>query len=73
MKTMEDKKGVNDTMRYAGLATQWLVMLGLAVWGGMKLDKMIGWRFPALTVVLPLLALGVSLWQLVKSFNKPKK
>lgn len=60
-------------MRYAGLATQWLVMLLLAVWGGMKLDKMIGWRFPVLTVVLPLLALCISLWQLIKAFNKPNK
>jgi len=68
----EQKKNTS-ALRYAGLATQWLVMLLAAVWGGMKLDKWIGWKFPLLTVVLPLLALCISLWQLIKAFNKPNK
>ena len=70
---MDNPQKYNSVMRYMGLGMQWLVMLGLAVWGGMALDGRIGWRFPLLTVLLPLLALGVSLWQLVRSFNKPKK
>jgi F0F1-type ATP synthase assembly protein I len=63
----------NNMMRYAGLATQWMVMLGLAVWIGWKLDKLTGWKFPLFIVSLPLVALCVSLWQLIKEFNKPKK
>jgi hypothetical protein len=70
---MDNPQKYSSVMRYMGLGMQWLVMLGLAVWGGMALDKRIGWRFPLLTVLLPLLALGISLWQLVRSFNKPKK
>ncbi|PZF70902.1 hypothetical protein DN068_20975 [Taibaiella soli] len=69
----DDTKKYTGMMRYAALGTQWLVMLLLAVWGGMKLDKKIGWRFPLLTVLLPLLALVISLWQLIKAFNKPNK
>lgn len=60
-------------MRYAGLATQWMVMLGLAVWGGHKLDIWIGWKFPVFLIVFPITALGFSLWQLINEFNKPKK
>lgn len=69
----DDMKKSTEMLRYAALGTQWLVMLLLAVWGGMKLDKKIGWHFPLLTVLLPLLALCVSLWQLIKAFNKPNK
>lgn len=58
--------------KYAGLATQWAVMLGLAVWGGLKLDQYLGVR--ALFVILfPVLALGYSLYQVIREFNKPKK
>lgn len=63
----------NNMMRYAGLATQWLAMLGIAVWIGFKLDKLTGWKFPLFIVSLPLIALCVSLWQLIREFNKPKK
>ncbi len=41
---MTDKNNVNNTMRYAGLATQWLVMLAAAVYIGWKIDKWIGPR-----------------------------
>ena len=56
-------------MRYAGLATQWLVLLGIAVWGGLKLDERL--HFKALFVILlPVVALIFSLWQLIRSLNK---
>ncbi|MCB0698224.1 MAG: AtpZ/AtpI family protein [Chitinophagales bacterium] len=62
-----------DIMRYAGLGTQWMVMLLLAVWAGWKLDAKTGWKFPIFIIILPLIALVVSFWQLLKTFNKPKK
>ena len=62
-----------NMMRYAGMATQWMVMLGIAVWAGLEIDERTGWRFPLFTVLLPLIAIFVSLWKLIKSFNKPGK
>ena len=70
---MENKKPDNNMMRYAGLATQWMVMLALAVLAGRWLDGNTGWKFPLFTVSLPLIALVVSLWQLIQEFNKPRK
>jgi hypothetical protein len=71
---MPNKKEPNkELMQYAGLATQWLVLLGLALWAGMAIDKHIGPQSRILTVLLPLLALTVSLYQLIKKFNKPNK
>lgn len=58
-------------MRYAGLATQWLVMLGLAVWAGLALDKRIGVA-ALFVIILPVLALVVSLWQLIRTLNSKK-
>ena len=60
-------------MRYAGLATQWMVMLALAVVAGRWIDSKTGLKFPLFTVSLPLIALVVSLWQLIQEFNKPRK
>lgn len=62
-----------EILRYAGLGTQWMVMLLLAVWAGWELDKKTGWKFPIFIIILPLIALIISLWQLIKAFNKPKK
>ena len=62
-----------SAMRYAGLATQWMAMLLAGVWIGIKLDKWTGWKFPLFVILLPLIALCYSLWQLIREFNKPKK
>jgi hypothetical protein len=58
-------------MRYAGLATQLLVLLGLGVWGGLKLDKWLHFR-ALFIIILPVLALIIALVQLIRSLNKKR-
>ncbi len=70
---MSEKGKYGNTMRYVGLGSQMMALLLVSLWLGNKLDDVIGWRFPVLLVTLPLLALVVSLWQLIKAFDKPKK
>ena len=62
-----------NTLRYAGLATQWMVTLAIAVWGGIKLDALIKWKIPVCTILFPLAALIFSLWRLIKELGKTKK
>ncbi|MBS1589027.1 MAG: hypothetical protein JST52_05385 [Bacteroidetes bacterium] len=70
----KNKNSKSNTMRFAGLASQWMVMLLIAVWLGWKIDfKWIGWKFPLFLILIPLLALSMSLWQLIREFNKPQK
>jgi len=69
MSRQSNNRQTISAMRYAGLATQWLVMLGLAVSAGLWLDKKIGVR-ALMVVVLPLVALLFSLYNLIKTFNK---
>jgi hypothetical protein len=61
-----------NIMRYASLATQWMVMMLLAVWQGIKADKLLQWKIPVFVVALPVLALGVSMWQLIKDVSRPR-
>ena len=68
---MEKQGKYSSVGKYAGLAFQWAIMLGLAVWGGMKLDEKIGVK-ALLVIVFPLLALAVSLYQIIRESN-PKK
>ena len=55
-----------DVMRYAGLGTQILVSLGLAVFAGYHGDKWIKTSFPLLVWVLPLLVVSMMIYKLIK-------
>ena len=57
-------------LKYAGLGTQWIIILLIAVGGGIALDKKTGISFPIFTVTLPLLALVYNLYALIKSLSK---
>jgi hypothetical protein len=60
-----------DWLRYAGLSTQLLVYLALAVYGGMKADRWLH-CFPLLTALLPLLVLGAVFYKLIKETGSTK-
>jgi hypothetical protein len=70
VKTPPEK--TQSVLRYASLATQWMVMMLVAVWLGYKVDKWLEWKVPVCIVLFPLTALIVSLWKLVKELGKPK-
>jgi hypothetical protein len=60
---------MKSPLRFAGLATQWAVMLGLAVWVGLWLDERMGIK-ALWIIILPLVALTVSLLQLIRELNR---
>lgn len=66
-------RDTRSTLRYVGLGSQMMAMLLAGVWGGWKLDGWIGWEVPVLTIVLPLIALCYSLYQIIREFNKKTK
>ena len=70
---MGTSKQPQSMMRYAGLATQWMAMLGIAVFAGYKLDKRLNWKIPLFLILFPVAALALSLWQLIKELSKPNK
>ncbi|WP_326990544.1 AtpZ/AtpI family protein [Chitinophaga sp. 212800010-3] len=60
----------NLLVRYAGLAFQMMVTLGLGVFAGYKLDQRIGWRFPVFLIIFSLIALAILLWQIIKDTRR---
>ncbi len=57
--------------QYIGLAFQWGILLGLGVWGGIRLDEKL--HFKALfVIVFPLLALTYLFYNLLKNFGNKK-
>ncbi len=71
MKNSTNRKSpLSDYAKYSGLAFQMLAAIALGVWGGMKLDKWTGWKFPVFTVVLPLVGIVSSIVLLIRSLPK---
>ena len=54
-----------DMLRYAGLGTQMLVSIGIAVFIGLKTDKWLH-TLPLFSCVLPLLALAAIFYKLIR-------
>ena len=59
-------------LKYAGLATQLLIGLGLAVFLGMKLDRWIGLKTPVAVWVLPLLVIAALIFKVIKDTSNKK-
>lgn len=58
--------------QYAGLATQLLISLGLALYLGEWLDKKLGWGMPLLVWIIPLLVLLGTLIKLIRDTSNKK-
>ena len=54
-----------DMLRYAGLGTQMLVSIGIAVFIGLKTDKWLH-TLPLFSCVLPLLVLAAIFYKLIR-------
>ena len=67
-----EKQSNSSLMQYAGLATQLLVSLGLAVWIGNWVDKKISFTIPIFIWLLPLLVLIAILIKVVKDTSSKK-
>lgn len=57
-------------MKYAGMGTYILVALGIAVFLGMKADKLMRLSFPVLTWLAPVIVLGAIFYKVYKDTSK---
>jgi hypothetical protein len=72
LKQQRNTNSNKDLMRYAGLGTQFLVSLGLAVFLGLKADKWLKISAPLLIWLLPLIVLVGMLYKIVIDTSKPR-
>ena len=67
-----NKNNNNLLWRYAGLATQFLVGIGLFLFAGLKLDDWLKFKMPVAVWVLPLLFIIVVIVKIVRDAGNKK-
>lgn len=60
----------NLLYRYAGLATQFLVSTGIAVFVGYKADRWLSISFLVFVWLLPLIVIAVTIYKIVRDTSK---
>jgi membrane protein DedA with SNARE-associated domain len=74
---MSEKQSSSDNrfllLKYAGLATQWLIIMLLAVFAGKRLDHWFRLSKPLLSWILPLLSIVGMLIHIIRDTSAPKK
>jgi len=70
MKPNYKKKDINDSLklysRYSSIAVQMLLIILIGVFGGMKIDQWIAWKFPVFTTILSVSAVILSIYIVTK-------
>lgn len=69
---LTNKGSGKELLAYAGLATQFLVIIGAAVYAGYKTDKWLHLPIPLASWLLPLLAIAVMLYKVYKETSAKK-
>jgi hypothetical protein len=74
---MSDNKGSSDNrsllLKYAGLATQWAIIILASVYVGKQTDFWFHFKQPILAWVLPLLSILGMLIHIIRDTSAPKK
>lgn len=60
------KKNTNEALKYSGMAFQLVLVLGVAVFIGQKLDAQFAFEKPYLTALCAILALPLALYSILK-------
>ncbi len=70
-KISDSEKGkLQSYLKYSGLAFQMLLVLGIAAYGGMKLDAYVGNKNPWFTILFMLLGVVGSIYKIIISVMK---
>jgi len=67
-----ERKDNSLLLKYAGLATQLIIGLGLAVFLGLKTDEWLGFKMPLAVWLLPLAVIAALIYKVIKD-TAPKK
>jgi hypothetical protein len=63
-------KGLDNFARYSGIAFQMIGIILLTTFGGVKLDKLTGWKTPVFTIILSLFGVFAAIYISIKGFLK---
>ena len=69
-KNQPENNGLKSFAKYSGLGIQMIVIILITVWGGIKLDKLLGLETPVFTIVLSLIGVFAAIYTAIKDFIK---
>ncbi|MCK9452110.1 MAG: AtpZ/AtpI family protein [Bacteroidales bacterium] len=61
---------LNAYAKYSSLAFQMMFIILAGVFGGVELDKWLGWKFPVFTVAFSILAVILAIYYAIKDLLK---
>jgi Sec-independent protein secretion pathway component TatC len=67
-KFRKSKKKVDHLIGYTGLAFEMAVIIGAGAFLGVKIDQWLGWKFPAFTMFLLIMAVVAAIYHAVRKF-----
>lgn len=62
----QKKEQPNLAIRYTGIATKMAIIIGLGVYGGLKLDEQTKSEFPAWTLILSIISVFLAMYIIIK-------
>jgi F0F1-type ATP synthase assembly protein I len=62
------KKKIDDFIRYSSLAFEMVVIMGIGVFVGIKIDSWLGFKFPVFTLVLMILSVIGAIYHAIRKF-----
>jgi len=66
----EKRPPLESYARYSSLAFQMFAIIGLGIFGGVKLDQWLKMGFPVFTVILSILSVSAAIYTAVKDLLK---
>ena len=67
-KFQKPKKKIDDFIRYSSLAFEMVVIMGIGVFAGVKIDSWLGFKFPVFTLVLMILSVIGAIYYAIRKF-----
>ena len=67
-KIQKPKKKLDDFIRYSSLAFEMIIIMGIGVFAGIKIDKWLGLNFPAFTLALMILSVIGAIYYAIRKF-----
>jgi F0F1-type ATP synthase assembly protein I len=70
MSKQKEKNKLKAYAKYSNMGFQMVTIIGLGVFGGVKLDEFISWKFPIFTIILALLSVSLAIYISIKDLLK---
>jgi len=70
MSKQKEKNKLKAYAKYSNMGFQMVAIIGLGVFGGVKLDEFISWKFPIFTIILALLSVSLAIYISIKDLLK---